>query len=112
MLQTKRDRRLFTHAMPAVGNRVLSDRRGSDRESDKSQFSRFQGQRYLSDFPVKVFLEGKKDFIILKSRDISQTGILLQSSCDDKERIKIGEVYRLKFKIPKGTMLEIGRAHV
>lgn len=113
LLDEREDRRMLPDVPDPEGIRSLTDRRGAwmaDINVDSVMKNRKSGIRYQASFPVEVKFRderGKKRKLKCKSRDISQTGILI--CVPDKESLEMlqyGKWFELKFEIPPGSMPE------
>ena len=115
LLVTEKDRRVLSNVPDKEGIRKGIDRRGKkvlDRNKDKVIAfieGKKAGIRYVTEIDVKVKCKNskeKKEFIV-KSCDISTTGILIK--LDNKEQLEIinkAETLELQFKILPGSMPE------
>ena len=115
LLVTEKDRRVLSNVPDKEGIRKGIDRRGKkvlDRNKDKVIAfieGKKAGIRYVTEIDVKVKCKNskeKKEFIV-KSCDISTTGILIK--LDNKEQLEIinkAEILELHFKILPGSMPE------
>ncbi|MCR4432089.1 MAG: glycosyltransferase [Tepidanaerobacteraceae bacterium] len=110
----KPDRRKLPYVPDPEQIRVVIDRRGSKAVESKGKSSdpyyinkiRLLSQRYLADFDVLIIPEKQKK-ITLKGRavDISSTGILVELEQQSHE-FSEGDIVRMDFNIPPGTMPE------
>lgn len=107
----KSDRRLLSKVIDPEHIRKSIDRRGynhSENISQKKGINDDNADRYLAEYKVKVIQKTKgrnKVELSFESKDISQTGILIEGNTNDYE-FKIGDVVYLKFKIKPGSMPE------
>ena len=112
LLSQHQDRRILPDVPDPTGQRSASDRRGNDREVkcvEEAIRRRKSGIRYQSAFSVTLTYQteaGKAQTLSCRSRDISETGILLrlpEGCAQDLSQVKN---IHLRFRIPAGSMPE------
>lgn len=106
----KKDRRKLSNIPDPHQIRHQVDRRGisaNDLDANEQYVQRQQGQRYVSNFPVKL-LSTKEAAQTVTCLDISNKGMLVRSD----EPIHTEQAVTLKFKIDGGVMPEGYEAHV
>ncbi len=106
----KKDRRKLSNIPDPNQIRHQVDRRGiseNDLEANEQYVQRQQGQRYISNFPVKLLLTKEKTQTVT-CLDISNKGMLVRSD----EPIHTEQAATLKFKIDGGVMPEGYEARV
>ncbi len=106
----KKDRRKLSNIPDPHQIRHQVDRRGisaNDLDANEQYVQRQQGQRYVSNFPVKL-LSTKEAAQTVTCLDISNKGMLVRSD----EPIHTEQAVTLKFKIDGGVMPEGYEARV
>ena len=112
LLSERADRRILPDVPDPTGQRATFDRRGAVEDPDDVTAimqKRKSGIRYKSKFPVTVRFQGangKKYILSGESRDISETGILVQLDKDDAALLPEAKELTLQFEIPPGSMPE------
>lgn len=106
LLNPKEDRRLLNY-VPGEGEyKRNTDRRGQNTGAEGEE-GVYVGLRYETRYKVKVSCPRKKKKVFYcESLDISDTGILLKVSEEQREYLKRSEEAVLTFEISQGTMPE------
>ena len=112
LLSERADRRMLPDVPDPTGQRAVLDRRGAAADGEDLTAvmkKRKSGIRFKSRFPVSVQFKdasGKERTLTGESRDISDTGLLLAFTAEEREQLQNGSQIRLKFRIPPGSMPE------
>ena len=114
VLKAKPDRRLLSKVPDKAGIRSNRERRRVREEKERKDVSdvianEHAGRRYVVDYEVLSEFNaagGEKKSCILRGRDISSTGMLLEITSEVAAALKTGVNVRLKFMIEPGSMPE------
>lgn len=113
--ELKQDRRLLAKVPDSKGSRSNLDRRRAENDlADYEDYKNLRdnedaGKRYMVDYLVLmqyISVEGEKSSTLVKSKDISGTGILLNLFAEDANKIAGASKIQLKFTILPGSMPE------
>ena len=112
LLSERQDRRILPDVPDPTGQRSAFDRRGYVKDTDDITAimkKRKSGIRYRSKFPVTLRMkntEGKMQSFAGESRDISETGMLIQVDAAHVSMLQAPKFAELKFTVPPGSMPE------